>query len=79
MQTLMLSEVLASLNKHNIQYGLQTYSGGAMSVWIGETWQRKAQANLVCDDMKIVAGWFQENAAALFPQLFNTPRIRRRA
>jgi len=79
MKTLMLTEVLTSLNKHNIQYGLQTYSGGTVNVWIGETWQRKAQANLVCDDMKIVAEWFQETAAALFPKLLNTPSIRRRA
>jgi len=79
MKILMLSEVLTSLNKHKIPYGLQTYSGGTVNVWIGANWERKAQTNLVCDDMQMVAAWLHENALALFPQLSADENSRRRA
>ena len=79
MQTLTLSEVLAFLNEHKIQYGLQTYNGGTLNVWLGESWERKAQTNLPSDDAQMLAAWLHEKALALFPQLSADANSRRRA
>lgn len=73
-----LSEVLALLSEYKIQFGLQTYAGGMVNLWIGERWQRKAQTNLPCADLQDAAAWFLEAAAALYPDVFVDKPLKRR-
>jgi hypothetical protein len=74
-----LPDVLAFLNEHRIPYGLQTYSGGTLNVWIGENWERKAQTNITSDDPQLLAAWLLENVLMLFPQLATDQASRHRA
>ena len=74
-----LSEVLALLSEHEIQFGLQTLAGGMMNLWIGESWHRKAQTNLPCADLQDAAAWFLEAAAALYPDVLADKPLKRRA
>lgn len=79
MKSSTLSEVLALLNEHKIQFGLETYAGGTVNLWIGESWNRKAQTNLPFVDFEDVAAWFLEAAAALHPEVLADKTLKRRA
>lgn len=74
-----LSEVLALLNEHKIQFGLQTSAGGMMNLWIGESWHRKAQTNIQSADLQDAAAWFLETAANLYTDLLADKPLKRRA
>lgn len=65
-----LSEALALLDEYKIQFGLQTYAGGTVNLWIGESGYRRAQTNLPSADLQDAAAWFLESAAALYPDEF---------
>lgn len=79
MKSSTLSEVLALLNEHKIQFGLESYAGGMVNLWIGESWNRKAQTNLPVADLEDVAAWFLEAAAALHPDVLAHKTLTRRA
>ncbi|MBN9089762.1 MAG: hypothetical protein J0J01_22860 [Reyranella sp.] len=79
MKSSTLSEVLALLDEYKIQFGLQTYAGGMVNLWIGESWHRKAQTNLASADLQDAAAWFLEAAAALYPDVLADKPPKRRA
>jgi hypothetical protein len=79
MKTSTLAEVFALLNEHKIQFGLQTYAGGTVNLWIGENWDRKAQTNLPSADMQDAAAWFHAAAIALFLEVLGDKTLKRRA
>lgn len=79
MKSSTLPEVLALLNEYKIQFGLETYAGGTVNLWIGESWNRKAQTNLPSADLEDVAAWFLEAAAASHPDVLADRALKRRA
>lgn len=79
MRSSTLSEAIALLNEHQIQFGLQTYVGGTVNLWVGENSHRKAQTNLPFADLQDAAAWFLETAAALYPDVLADKPLKRRA
>jgi hypothetical protein len=78
MKTETTENILATLCERRIPFGLESYGGDTINVWLGESGDRKAQTNLASNNMEMVAIWLEENAVALFPQAFAARSTRRR-